>query len=171
MLDRVDPKYTSLIGAMIFALGNFSFPLDYRSTSSSFVPRDHTSLITLVCDFGHANLILARIIPIRWMDRHVFHVRLISSSLEGGGKACDRKRRRIDRPPPRVRVRFASFVLSLQRLHLPCNRRAIDILIVISLIEYIPNTGWPYPQLRHGRVRRELHPLFDLRHPLRQVSP
>lgn len=31
LLDRIGPKYTSLIGAMIFALGNLSFPLDYRS--------------------------------------------------------------------------------------------------------------------------------------------
>lgn len=31
LLDRIGPKYASLIGAAIFALGNVLFPLDYRS--------------------------------------------------------------------------------------------------------------------------------------------
>ncbi|KAG8901293.1 hypothetical protein FRB99_005408 [Tulasnella sp. 403] len=30
ILDRVGPKYTSLLGAIIFAIGNLVFPVDYR---------------------------------------------------------------------------------------------------------------------------------------------
>lgn len=30
LLDRVGPRYTSLLGAIVFAAGNLVFPLDYR---------------------------------------------------------------------------------------------------------------------------------------------
>lgn len=32
LLDRIGPKYTSLLGAAVFGAGNIVFPLGYRGT-------------------------------------------------------------------------------------------------------------------------------------------